>query len=91
MGDELGDGSGDRTGDGTGDEQMMRGEELGDEVREVGIWCMACWVWRACGGVLSDRNREPIYKDEEDCLSDLSGAPDNPNADITLANSTLFI
>ncbi|KAM6503971.1 hypothetical protein JOM56_000914 [Amanita muscaria] len=35
--------------------------------------------------------REPISEDEEDRLSDLSGAPENPEADVTLANSTLFI
>ncbi|KAF8230262.1 hypothetical protein L208DRAFT_1476868 [Tricholoma matsutake] len=40
-------------------------------------------------GILS--RRHATTQDEEDHLSDLSGAPDNPNADITLANSTLFI
>lgn len=34
---------------------------------------------------------EPISEDEEDRLSDLSGTHDNPGADVTLANSTLFI
>jgi hypothetical protein len=35
--------------------------------------------------------REPISEEEEDRLSDLSGAPNNPEGDVTLANSTLFI
>ena len=34
---------------------------------------------------------EPVSEDKEDQLSDLSGTPDNPGADITLANSMLFI
>ena len=35
---------------------MTGGEESGNEVREVGMQCVACWVWRTCGRVLSDHN-----------------------------------
>ena len=38
------------------DEWVTRGEELGDEVRGAGTQRTACWVWRMCGRVLSNRN-----------------------------------
>ena len=53
MGDESDDRLGDGMADGMADEWMMRGEELGDEVREAGIW-------RACGRVGSDHNSHPL-------------------------------
>ena len=60
MGDKSGDGTGDGMGD-RNDKWMMRGEELGDKVREAGTWCAACCVWCTCNGVLSNRNTVIVF------------------------------